>query len=114
MEEDLMDSPGHFANNLVEVVASSLKTSGPRVVDPSKAILDISKAPSAELLSEKEIELCCDIPMLPTHYLAAKDAIVREAFRNGILTKEGVSRVIKLDAGKIETLFDFFVLHRLA
>jgi transcriptional adapter 2-alpha len=95
----------------VEVYASSLKStsSSSRNTDPSKVVLDISKAPSAELLSEKELELCCEIPMLPLHYLAAKDAIVREAFRNGILTKEGVHRVLKLDSGKIDTFFDFFV-----
>ena len=103
--EDDDDSGG------VEVYAASLKStsSSSRNTDPSKVVLDISKAPSAELLSEKELELCCEIPMLPLHYLAAKDAIVREAFRNGILTKEGVHRVLKLDSGKIDTFFDFFV-----
>lgn len=38
---------------------------------------DLGKAPGAELLSEKELELCAQVPLLPTHYLAAKDAIVR-------------------------------------
>jgi transcriptional adapter 2-alpha len=71
--------------------------------------LDISKAPGAELLADKEIDLCARVPMLPMHYLAAKDAIVREAYRNGTLTSEGVKRVLKLDASKTDKIFDFFV-----
>ena len=65
--------------------------------------VDISKAPGAELLSDKEIDLCTQIPLLPMHYLAAKDAIVREAYRNGNLTSEGVKRILKL-----ETRYDYY------
>jgi hypothetical protein len=45
--------------------------------DDSLQAADVRKAPSAELLSDLELQLCCSVPMLPTHYLAAKDAIVR-------------------------------------
>lgn len=38
---------------------------------------DILKAPGADLLSEKELQLCGAVPMLPMHYLTAKDAVVR-------------------------------------
>jgi len=71
--------------------------------------LDISKAPGAELLADKEIDLCARVPMLPMHYLAAKDAIVREAYRNGTLTSDGVKRLLKLDPSKTDKIFDFFV-----
>ena len=47
------------------------------------------------------------VPMLPMHYLAAKDAIVREAYRNGSLTKEGMRRVVSVPTPKEEVLFDF-------
>ena len=70
---------------------------------------DLSQAPGAELLSELEMELCAKVPMLPMHYLAAKDAIVREAYRNGSLTKEGMRRVVSVPTPKEEVLFDFFV-----
>lgn len=72
-------------------------------------MVDLTKAPSAELLSEKELELCAKIPMLPMHYLAAKDAIVREAYRNGTLTAEGVRRVVRLDVPASTKIYDFFV-----
>jgi len=39
--------------------------------------------------------------MLPLHYLAAKEAIVREAYRNGQLSLEGVKRVYKVCKGII-------------
>ena len=39
--------------------------------------IDLSDAPSAELLSDKELSLCSSIPLLPMHYLAVKEAIVR-------------------------------------
>ena len=39
--------------------------------------VDILKAPGADLLSEKELQLCGAVPMLPMHYLTAKDAVVR-------------------------------------
>ena len=35
------------------------------------------------MLSDKELQLCKAVPMLPAHYLAAKEAVVREAYRNG-------------------------------
>lgn len=41
------------------------------------------QAPNAAMLSEKELQLCKAVPMLPAHYLAAKDAIIRESYRNG-------------------------------
>jgi hypothetical protein len=61
-----------------------------------RARLNLAKAPGLELLGVKERELCESVPLLPTHFLAAKEAIVREAYRNGMLTEEGIRRVIKV------------------
>lgn len=38
---------------------------------------DLMRAPGAEHLSDAELELCKTVPLLPLHYLAAKDAIIR-------------------------------------
>jgi hypothetical protein len=38
---------------------------------------DLMRAPGAENLSDAELELCTLVPLLPTHYVAAKDVIVR-------------------------------------
>jgi transcriptional adapter 2-alpha len=78
-----------------------------RSADDAAAI--ISKAPGFELLAPKEAELCVAVPMLPMHFLAAKEALVREAYRNGSLTLEGMNRVIKLETPKAAEVYDFFV-----
>lgn len=46
----------------------------------SESVDTIAKAPGGDLLSDTEIRLCAEIPMMPLHYLAAKDAIVRLVF----------------------------------
>jgi transcriptional adapter 2-alpha len=73
------------------------------------AVADISKAPGVELLSDRELELCTKVPLLPMHYLAAKDAVVREAYRNGLLTREGMRRVVSIPPPKEGIVFDFFI-----
>lgn len=37
----------------------------------------LARAPGGDLLSDMELHFCAQVPMLPLHYLAAKDAIVR-------------------------------------
>lgn len=59
-------------------------------------LADIARAPGADHLSDKELDLCEKVPFLPMHYLAAKDAIVRELYRNGDLTLQGIRRVINV------------------
>ena len=78
--------------------------------------VDISASPNAELLSKEELELCVELPLLPAHYMAAKDAIIREAFRSGTVTKEGITRVIKLDANSVKSdqIYDFFARGKLS
>jgi transcriptional adapter 2-alpha len=78
---------------------------GQMVEDPA----NIAKSPGGEILSDLELHLCASVPMMPLHYLAAKDAIIREAYRNGQLTSEGVHRILKVDADRGEKIFDFFV-----
>jgi transcriptional adapter 2-alpha len=78
---------------------------------------DLSKAPGVSLLSDKEIELCSSMMLLPMHYLAVKEACVREAYRNGRLTLEGMKRVASIDNKGVtgtgedheSKLYDFFV-----
>ncbi len=74
-----------------------------------EALANLEKAPGVKMLSEKEAHLCSIMPLLPMHYLAAKEACVREAYRNGRLTMEGMRRVVTLDTPKDQQLYDFFV-----
>lgn len=52
-----------------------LDTDGDVVTD--QQLTDIANAPGGDLLGDSEIELCARVPMMPLHYLAAKDALVR-------------------------------------
>jgi transcriptional adapter 2-alpha len=78
-----------------------------RSVEDSAAIL--AKAPGVDLLSTKEVELCAASGMLPLHFLAIKEALVREAYRNGSLTLDGMQRLVRIEQPKAAEVFDFFV-----
>jgi transcriptional adapter 2-alpha len=81
------------------------KEAAAAAADEAITRIGMADAPNAEVLSEKELALCEAIPMLPMHYLAVKEAIVREMFRNGHLTKDGVTRVTKVLYKHIDMLF---------
>lgn len=96
----------------------------PAVLASTKDVL--RRAPCADKLVDLELELCAKVPLLPTHYLAIKEAIVREAFKTGALTKEGLEHTVKvrcpvsktntcadevmqLNEPQRELIYDFFV-----
>jgi hypothetical protein len=60
-------------------------------------------------LSKLELELCQKIQLLPYAFIALKDALIREAFRSGMLTKDGVQRILRLDPERNSIIYDFFV-----
>ncbi len=65
----------------------------------------------AELLSAKERELCVDLGIMPKQYLLMKDALVRESFKQGHLTKTTACTLLSdLDQTKAGKLFDYFVV----
>jgi len=105
MEEDDEDKPTDYGgyNN------KRARGGGKRAVGREANGADLAKAPGVDLLSEKEASLCSQLPMLPMHYLAVKEACVREAYRNGRLTLDGMKRVVTLAAPKEARLYDFFV-----
>lgn len=72
------------------------------------------KTQQAEQLTDKEMELCVGIPLLPAHYLAIREALLREAQATGLLTMEGVHRNVKLGDAQKEMLFDFMIKEVLA
>lgn len=46
-------------------------------VDESETAALLARAPGGDLLSDQELHFCAQVPLMPLHYLAAKDAIVR-------------------------------------
>lgn len=51
--------------------AAKSSSRGGKAEDP------MSLAPGADLLSPKELDLCTSVPLLPMHYLAVKEAVIR-------------------------------------
>jgi hypothetical protein len=45
--------------------------------EEAEVVATLTRAPGGDLLSDMELRFCAQVPMLPLHYLAAKDAIVR-------------------------------------
>jgi len=79
-------------------------------------------SPGAELLSAQEVDLCSALQLAPNHYLAAKDALVRQALAAGILpTKSGgggsgggggaaaAAQLVKLDVHRTGQVYDFLI-----
>ena len=76
--------------------SSSSSEEGVQELDIKRARTLVKDAPHSALLSEDELDLCARTGMLPMHYMAVQEALVRESFRNGTLTMEGLRRVVKV------------------
>jgi transcriptional adapter 2-alpha len=65
----------------------------------------------AELLSSKERDLCVELGLMPKQYLLMKDALVRESFRHGFLTKTTAYTLLSdLEQTKVSKMYDYFVV----
>ncbi|CAI5725105.1 unnamed protein product [Peronospora effusa] len=73
------------------------------------ATFSIEGTPGCHLLTPKEKELCSKLKLLPKHYLVIKDALVRECFRLGYLTKKMAKETVQIDVNKTGQIYDFFV-----
>ncbi|POM80833.1 Transcriptional adapter 2-alpha, partial [Phytophthora palmivora] len=73
------------------------------------ATFSIEGTPGCHLLTPKEKELCCKLKLLPKHYLVIKDALVRECYRLGYLTKKMAKETVQIDVNKTGQVYDFFV-----
>lgn len=68
------------------------------------------KAEDLNLLSADEQELCSQLRLMPRSYTAIKDAVMKEAIRQGgSMKKKAAREVARIDAGKGGRLFEFFV-----
>ncbi len=54
------------------------------------------KAPHGHLLTDLELELCVRVPLFPSYYIEAKRVLLKEAYRTGMITSEGVQRTLKV------------------
>jgi len=79
---------------------------------PSVVPLKLSSENAADLhlLTPDEREVCSTLRLMPKAYIAIKDAVIKEAQKQGgALKKKVVRDVCRIDANKGSRLFDFFV-----
>ena len=70
----------------------------------------VIKADDLHLLSYDEQDLCSQLRLMPRSYIAIKEAILREAVRQGgSMKKKAAKEVARIDTVKGGKLFDFFV-----
>ncbi len=58
--------------------------------------LDISHTEGVDLLSATERQLCSELRLLPAHYMAIKDKLIRESFARGFLQREQARQLIRI------------------
>ncbi|KAG1694994.1 hypothetical protein DVH05_020924 [Phytophthora capsici] len=87
----------------------SSRTRGAAGLNAIAATFSIDGTPGCHLLTPKEKELCSKLKLLPKHYLVIKDALVRECYRLGYLTKKMAKETVQIDVNKTGQVYDFFV-----
>ncbi|KAL2049961.1 hypothetical protein ABVK25_009828 [Lepraria finkii] len=72
--------------------------------------LNGENATDLHLLTKEEADLCSVIRVMPKPYLVMKEAVIREAMKNGgALKRKVVREICKIDTSKSSKLFDFFL-----
>ncbi|GFH06477.1 uncharacterized protein HaLaN_01118, partial [Haematococcus lacustris] len=71
--------------------------------------LDITCMPGVNLLSAQERELCAVSRLLPVHYLAMKDMMLREADKQGSITRTKARTFFRLDPARSLKMYDLWV-----
>lgn len=72
--------------------------------------LNANNSPDVHLLTENEQEVCKNLRLSSKAYMVMKEAVLREATRNGgNLKRKNVKEICRIDTTKAGKLFDFFV-----
>ncbi|GLI66472.1 hypothetical protein VaNZ11_010315 [Volvox africanus] len=71
--------------------------------------LDITCMPGVELLGSRERELCAAQRLLPCHYLALKDMLLRDCEKNGAITKSEARTFFRLDPARSVRIYELLV-----
>lgn len=60
-------------------------------------------------ISKEEDDLCKNFNITPKNYLNIKEKIIRESIKQGILERDTVSKLFKIERKAIDSIFDFLV-----
>ena len=71
--------------------------------------LDLTHLPGVELLSKREKELCVNNRLLPVHYLAIKEALMRASANGQVLKRSEVRHMFKVEPIKAVRVFELLL-----
>jgi len=75
----------------------------------AKSGMEVTGKPGAELLSEKELQLCSQLKLYPNQYILIKEALIRESLHSqGEIKKANLKTLVNMDLNKSSRIFDFF------
>nr|XP_023022765.1 transcriptional adapter 2-alpha isoform X1 [Leptinotarsa decemlineata] len=73
------------------------------------APIEVTGMPGYSQLSEKEIELCSTVRLVPMTYFQLRDVLVAECKKNGYVALQTARRLLKIDVNKTRKLYDFLI-----
>ncbi|KAF6145060.1 hypothetical protein GIB67_013411 [Kingdonia uniflora] len=70
---------------------------------------DVTGLPGSDLLSETEIQLCCEIKLLPSQFLKMQEVMSIEIFKGNLTNKPDAHSLFKVDPNKVDRVYDVLV-----
>jgi len=64
-------------------------------------------------LNEREYNLCEQLGISPYDYILVKEVLVRECIKEGVISRDIVNNMIKLDKDRSNAVFDFLVTNKI-
>ncbi|KAL9661268.1 hypothetical protein QQ045_026092 [Rhodiola kirilowii] len=90
----VLESGGLCSPNVGQSLANSLD------------VWDVTGFPGADLLSDAEKQLCCEIRILPAHYLSMMQTISMGMLNGSITQKSDAYPLFKVDPSKVDRVYD--------
>lgn len=82
---------------------------GGKGAKPGMGWLDVTGLPGAELLLSKERELCGQLRLVPVHYLAVKEGLMRASLQQGGLTREAALALFPMEPARLARVFELLL-----
>lgn len=70
---------------------------------------DVTGLPGAELLSESEQVLCCQMRLIPSHYLKIQEVLLQEILKGSIAKAADAHPLFKVDPNKVDKIYDVVI-----
>lgn len=76
---------------------------------PLSGWMDVSSLPGAELLLSRERELCSQQRLVPLHFLAVKEGLLRASLLQGSVSRERALALFPMDPARLARVFELLL-----